>query len=168
MEPTTSQPDPSRDAGAGNAPPASVDRGYEPMLVRGRGLAWFVAWFLAMAAVIHVALWVLLKRYDHEARQADRPANVIVDAGSVPRGEQGPPLQPSTGHDVLPREDLAAMRQAEDETFARLGWVDPATHTVRVPDAIVVSVARRVGAAATQPVTRPMTAPTTPQRREEK
>jgi len=168
MDPTTSQQhDPSRDGGAGGAGPASresVDRGYEPMLVRGRGLAWFVVWFVVVIAVINVAVWFLLKRYDRDFRQAEQPASLIADGRAVPRGEQGPPLQPSTGHDVLPREDLADLRGAEDEVFARLGWEDPTTHAIRVPDAIVSAVARRPGGAST----RPSTGPTAPAQREGK
>jgi hypothetical protein len=134
------------------------------MRMRGRGLVWFVVWFVAVAAVIHVALWILVKQYDRDFRQADQPVNVIADTGAVPHGEQGPPLQPSTGHDALPREDLAGMRQSEDEVFGRLGWVDQATHAVRVPDAIVSAVAKRTGAAST----RPTTGPATQNKREEK
>jgi hypothetical protein len=135
----------------------SLDNGYEPMRMRARGLVWFVVVLVVSGAVTSLALWVLLKRFDREFRQAERPASVVVDAGGVPRGEQGPPLQPSTGHDALPREDLAAMRQQEDEVFARLGWVDGTTHEVRVPEAVVTAVAKRSGGAAkaaTAPATR--------------
>jgi hypothetical protein len=134
------------------------------MRMRGRAIGWFVLWFVGVAAVIHVALWVLLKHYDRDFRRADEPANVIADSGAVPPGEQGPPLQPSTGHDVLPREDLAGMREAEDAVFAHLGWVDQKTHAVRVPDAVVSAVARRAGGAST----RPATAPAAQAQREEK
>jgi hypothetical protein len=123
------------------------------MLMSGRAVGWFVVWFVVIGALINFGLWILLKHYDRDYRQDDRPANVIADSGAVPRGEQGPPLQPSTGHDALPREDLAAMRQSEDEIFARLGWVDQSTHTVRVPDAVVSAVAHRAGAATTRPAT---------------
>jgi hypothetical protein len=135
------------------------------MLVSGSAIGWFVLWFVGVAAVIHVALWVLLKHYDRDSRQAEAPANVIADSGAVPRGEQGPPLQPSTGHDLLPREDLAGMREAEDAVFARLGWVDQTTHAVRVPDPIVTAVAKRTGGRA---ATRPTTGPTAQAQREEK
>ena len=125
------------------------------MLLSGRGIGWFVFWFVAVAVVIHVGLWLLIKQYDRDFRQAEQPTSVIADGPAVPPGEQGPPLQPSTPHDALPREDLAAMHQAEDEVFARLGWVDQATHTVRVPDAVVSAVAHRPGSATTRPGTRP-------------
>ena len=82
----------------------------------------------------------------------------------MPAGDQGPPLQPSTGHDFLPREDLAGMREAENAVFARLGWVDQTTHAVRVPDAIVAAVGKRTGGATT----RPTTGPTAQATREEK
>lgn len=137
---------------------ASRENGYEPMLLSGRGVAWAVVVLVVSGVVTSLALWVLLKRFDRNFRQAERPSSVVsADAGGMPRGEQGPPLQPSTGHDALPREDLAAMRQAEDEVFARLGWVDGTTHAVRVPPAVVSAVAKRGGGAvmpATVPVTR--------------
>jgi len=125
------------------------------MLLSGRAVAWFVVWFVVVGALIHFGLWILVKHYDRDFRKAERPTSVIVDSGAVPHGEQGPPLQPSTPHDALPREDLAAMHQAEDEVFARLGWVDQATHTVRAPDAVVSAVAHRAGAATTRAATRP-------------
>jgi hypothetical protein len=159
MDPTTSQhphpsPDPGGSGGDGDrVSPESVDRGYEPMLLRGRAIGWFVFWFVAVAVVIHAGLWLLVKQYDRDSRQAERPTSIIADGGAVPPGEQGPPLQPSTPHDALPREDLAAMHQAEDEVFAHLGWVDQTTHTIRVPDAVVSAVAKRTGGASTRPTT---------------
>ena len=139
----------SPDGGDGHVSRASRENGYEPMLLSGRGIAWFVVILVVSGAVTSLALWVLLKRFDRDFRLAERPSSVVsADAGGVPRGEQGAPLQPSTGHDALPREDLAAMRQAEDEVFARLGWVDGTTRAVRVPEAVVAAVARRSGGAA--------------------
>jgi len=131
---------------------ASLDNGYEPMLLSGRGVAWFVVVLVVSGAITSLALWVLLKRFDRGFRAEERPSSVVAaEAGGVARGEQAPPLQPSTGHDALPREDLAAMRQAEDEVFARLGWVDGTTHAVRVPEAVVTAVAKRGGGATTRP-----------------
>src|SRR5689334_21217445 len=108
MGSTKSQPhDRSPDGGDGRVSRASLDQGYEPMILRGRGVLCFVVGLVVTAAVIHVVLWVLLKRFDRDFRQAERPTSVVAaDAGAVSRGEQGPPLQPSSGHDALPREDL--------------------------------------------------------------
>jgi len=132
------------------------------MILRARGVAWFVVGLVVSLAVISLGLWVLLKRFDRDFRQGERPTSVVAaDAGGVPRGEQGPPLQPSSGHDALPREDLAGMRQAEDEVFARMGWVDGTTHAVRVPEAVVAAVARRAGGAGTRPAGMPASAPAT-------
>lgn len=146
MDPTTSKPPPS---------PEAVAAGYEPSRLSARAMSWFLAWFVIAAAVIHVLLWFVMKQMGNHVRPSvDRPASLVEPSSAVVSG--APPLQPSTGHDLLPREDLARMHQAENAVFEHLGWtVDRRTGLAKVPASVVRAVARRGAAAATHPSTAP-------------
>jgi hypothetical protein len=126
------------------------------MRLSARAMLWFLVWFVIAAAVIHLLLWFVMKQMASDVRPAvDRPANLVEP--SAAEVAAAPPLQPSTGHDVLPREDLARMREGEDVVFERLGWtVDRRTGLAKVPASVVQAVARRTAAAAD---TRPSTMP---------
>jgi hypothetical protein len=152
MDPTrtTSEPPPS---------PEAIAAGYEPMRLSGRSLFWFLAWFVIAMVLICALVWFVMKWMGSDVRpEVDRPQNVIEPSAVEVVG--APPLQPSTGHDVLPREDLARLREDEDQVFAHLGWtVDERTGLATVPESVIQAVARR---AATRPASRPTTVPTAP------
>jgi hypothetical protein len=125
------------------------------MRLSARAMLWFLVWLVVAAAVIHLLLWFVMKRIANDVRPAvDRPANLVEPPAAEVAA--APPLQPSTGHDVLPREDLARMREAEDAVFERLGWtVDRRTGLAKVPASVVQAVAHRTAAADTRPSTMP-------------
>ena len=125
------------------------------MRLSGRSMVWFLFCFALALAAICAMVWFAMKWMGSDVRaDVDRPQNVIEPAAVEVVGV--PPLQPSTGHDVLPREDLARMREQENQIFAHLGWpVDERTGSITVPPSVVQAVARRT------PPRRPTSAPTT-------
>ena len=123
-----------------NPSPDSLTRGYEPGDMHPRWFVWPVVFFIAFAAVSHIALWYLIKA-DANPRDVDRPASAVDDYRP---NTNAPPLQPTPHHDFAASKDLESMRRGEDQVFAALGWqVDPATHSVTPPDALVRRVTTR-------------------------
>jgi hypothetical protein len=142
MDPTTSKSDPSREA---------ADQGYEPARMSARAMVWFVASFAVAMVVIFWAMHPVMRHLTHEARALDGSRSAVEERETPPPG--APELQPSVDHDMLPKEDLAAMRAKENEVFAHLGWRDDKGR-VTVPASVVARVAKR---AATQASSRPTT-----------
>jgi hypothetical protein len=134
--------------------------GHEPMRLSGRSMFWFLFWFTLTIAVICALVWFVMKRMGSDVRaEVDRPQNVLEPSAVVVLG--APPLQPSTGHDVLPREDLARLREQEDQVFAHLGWtVDERTGSIRVPPSVIQAVAHRT--VVRRPTSAATTVPTAP------
>lgn len=133
MDPTTSKSAPS---------PEAVGQGYEPARMSARAMVWFVVSFFVTMAVIFWALHPVMWHFTREAREIDPNGSAVETTEGLPPG--APPLQPTKEHDRLPKEDLAAMRSAEDRVFAHLGWLDDKGR-VMVPARLV----ERVGRAAT-------------------
>jgi hypothetical protein len=134
----------------------TVARGYEEEAVSRRALTILLFWFILMAGVLHIFLWVVMKHYITEERGADRPVSLVKD-------ESGPPpprLQPSVQHDDLPAQDMQNLLAEEDRMFSRLGWqVNFDTHAVTIPETVVTRVARDAQARAAGPATLPTAAP---------
>jgi hypothetical protein len=130
-----------------------ASRRYEPNRLPVRAIGIGVVLFVAFAAVSHVLLWLLVKA-DARPRAVDRPASVVQ--GGAPPAD-APRLQPSPGHDRAAREDLRAMREAEDAVFRDMGWrPEPDTGRMRPPDDLVrrLTAAPPGGAARTRPAGR--------------
>src|SRR5690349_14437980 len=86
------------------ASPEAIANGYEPMRLSSRSMRWFLLWFTLTLALICALIWFVMKWMSSDVRpEVDRPQNVIEPSAVVVLG--APPLQPSTGHDTLPRED---------------------------------------------------------------
>ncbi|HWO42747.1 MAG TPA: hypothetical protein VNO43_13185 [Candidatus Eisenbacteria bacterium] len=79
---------------------------------------------LAVALVVHIALYGLLEYYNRGAGRA--PA-----AASAPAPLDEPPPEPRL--QVAPRADLARMRAAEEKELETYGWVDRDKQVVRIP-----------------------------------
>lgn len=127
------QPDP--------APADSITAGHEPDTLRVRAIVWLVVGFIAFAIVMHWGIWLLLKHDVAQPRYTDRPRS-IVHADPGPPSE-APALQPIPQHDVVPRQDAAEMREAENHIFTQLGWSLDAHGHARIPDSIIRTVAAR-------------------------
>jgi hypothetical protein len=115
-------------------------------------MVWFVVSFFVTMAVIFWALHPVMHHFTREAREIDPAQSSVEETEGLPPG--APALQPSVEHDMLPREDLAAMRAEEDRMFAHLGWMDDKKR-VTVPRALVDRVGK--AAATTQATTGPAT-----------
>src|SRR5436305_15231288 len=93
------------------------------------------------------------------AYTVDEPAHSVIEPATRSTAPLYP-LQPSAGHDTLPREDLKLMRQQEDQVFEQLGWnVDPVTGIPAIPPAVIAAINKPASMAAT---TRPATTPVAP------
>jgi hypothetical protein len=123
-------------------------RGYETKDVQPKWLGAFVIGFVVIGAISGALLWAILKALARTPRLTDLPKSAIVQ----PPGESSVPLlQPSPSGDRLPTEDLAAMREHENDVFEHLGWTrDPQTNAFAPPPSIVQALAART---ATRPTT---------------
>jgi hypothetical protein len=125
--------------------PDSVTRGHESDPLRVRLLVWSVVGFIGFAGVAHIGIWYVMKHYMNDPRAVDRARSVARPDPGPPAG--APPLQPSPRHDVVPWQDVADMRAAEDRVFGEMGWRVENERAV-IPDSVVRAVAAR---ASTRP-----------------
>jgi hypothetical protein len=130
-------------------PRDSIARGYEDTRLSPKWLGIFVAGFVLVAVVSHVALWYLMKAVANNPRVVDRPRSAIALPADHLDGS--PPLQPSVAHDRPPEQDLASLRHHEDQVFEQLGWSRDAQTGAFIPPARVVQ------AVATHAASRPAT-----------
>jgi hypothetical protein len=104
-----------------------------------RPLFIFIAVFIALGIVSHIALFLLYKgfvaaerkRMDPPQTQVQRPADA-----SVPQNQ--PLLQPFPRGNVAPQRqtpvsDMADMRRAEDQVLKNYGWIDKQHGVVHIP-----------------------------------
>lgn len=98
------------------------DVAHEASDVDVKAILGFAAALAVTAVVIHIALYGLLRFYEH--RETRRASPVIAQ----PKEERPEPrLQ------VSPRADLAALRRAEERLLHSYGWVDREKNIARVP-----------------------------------
>jgi hypothetical protein len=128
-------------------PHASTSRGHESSTVSLRGVIIFVVVFVITAAVLNWLIWILYRAMIAHEERGDEPTSALVSDRPTP---PEPQLQPFGAHG-LPQQDMAALRAMENVEFAKRGWTDAQTGTVRVPDAILERVVR--AAATTRPTT---------------
>ena len=127
--------------------------GHEPDAARFRWIVYGIAILAATVVASLLSVRAILSFLTHRPRAVDAPRSVV---DRVAPTRDGPPLQPSLGHDTSPTRDLVTMRANEDRVFGALGWtVADDTGLPRVPASIVAEVAAR--RAATRPSTRPAT-----------
>jgi hypothetical protein len=129
--------------------PVAIARGHEPDPLRVRAMVWFVIGFIAFAIAAHFGIWLLLKHDVSKPRFVDRPRSVMHAESGPPSG--APALQPMPQHDVVPWQDAAEMRAAENRVFTQLGWSPDEHGRARIPDSVISAVAAR---SSTRPATR--------------
>jgi hypothetical protein len=90
------------------------------------GVVRFAIALLVIGGVIHLLVWGVLAYY---RREAARPAAVEfpLATSALRRLPPEPRLQTD------PREDLANLRQAEDQVLNSYGWIDRSAGVVRIP-----------------------------------
>lgn len=104
-----------------------------------RALIKFTIWFVIGTIAIHLLIWWIFVMFRSAA------AHNVREITGVKAEHMAPPeprLQPSEAHNRLPAQDMALMRKAELEEFAKRGWVDASNGHVRVPPAIVEQLAK--------------------------
>jgi hypothetical protein len=98
---------------------------HEETDVNIRAIFGFAAALLAVAIVIHVAVWGLFRYFD------DREAREYGPASPLATGE--PRLPPEPRLQVNPREDAAEFHAREDLILNGYTWVNHEAGTVRIP-----------------------------------
>ena len=107
---------------------------HEETDVNIRAIFGFAAGLLAIAVVIHVAVWGLFRYFDY------REARVYGPASTLATGEVRLPPEPRL--QVNPREDLSDFHAQEDAILNGYSWVSREAGTVRIPiaDAMKLTV----------------------------
>jgi hypothetical protein len=103
----------------------TVKRGHERADVDVRRIALAGAGLVAIAVLVHVALWFQMRGL-WSARERALPPPVPV-ARALPQAPPEPRLQTS------PEEDLRALRREEDERLEHYGWIDRQAGVIHVP-----------------------------------
>jgi hypothetical protein len=98
---------------------------HEESDVNIRAIFGFGGVLLAVAIVIHVAIWGLFEYFDYRETRESGQASPL--ATSEPRLPPEPRLQ------VSPREDAAEFRAQEDAILNGYSWVNREAGTVRIP-----------------------------------
>jgi len=107
-----------------NAHHAAVQ--HEESDVNIQAILMFGVGLIVVSIVVSIAVWGLFRYFEaREARQ--QPAVYPLAAKQEQRLPPEPRLQ------INPRQDLADLRAAEDQTLKTYGWVDRNAGTVRIP-----------------------------------
>lgn len=111
-----------------------VETGEFDREVNVRGIAWSVVALVAVALVVHLLIWWLLRGFDKLDDRRDAPLTPIEAASPQPEDFPLPRLQ------TLPEADLRLMREEEDRLLGRAGWVNRQQGAVRVPLDVAIDV----------------------------
>jgi hypothetical protein len=98
-----------------------------------RGIFYTVAGLVAVALVVHLVIWGLIRGFDTFDERRD-PAPAPLPEANVQPPPPGPRLQ------TTPELDLRAMQQEEDLQLGRAGWIDQRQGTVHVPIDVAMEV----------------------------
>jgi hypothetical protein len=110
---------------------SDAPKGHEQSDVTLRPLIQAAAILVAIAVVVHVALWVAMLIFERGERRDDPPPSPVAEARPAP---PEPRLQPTMqAHPTLPYQDVVAMRQADRAALSSYGWVDRKQGIARIP-----------------------------------
>jgi hypothetical protein len=98
---------------------------HEESDVNIRGIFGFGAGLVVVAAIIHVAIWLLFMYFTN--REA------VSTPRQYPLASQQSQLPPEPRLQVTPREDLQTLRAAEERVLRGYGWVDRNEGVVHIP-----------------------------------
>lgn len=104
-----------------------------------RPLFWFIAIFVILGIVSHVALYLLYKGFvKGERNRMDPPQTQVARPADASVPQNLPLLQPFPRGNVAPQRqtpvtDMADMRRAEDAVLKHYGWVDKQHGVVHIP-----------------------------------
>jgi len=109
-----------------------------------RGVVWTGLALVAVALVVHLLIWWLLRGFGSFDDKRDVRLTPIERASP-----QAPPPEPRL--QVSPVDDMGAMREEEDRRLQTAGWVDRQQGVVRVPIDVAMEEILRRGVSAAQP-----------------
>ncbi len=137
-----------------NTPP-NVELGHETRDISTRVVVAFAVSLVVGAVLVHVAVWLV---YLFLGGQADR----AYAAREYPLAPVGAPAQPPAPRlQTQPREELKALRAAEEQKLSGYGWVNPSGGVVRIPidqamkETLERGLPARAGAGGSAPDFRP-------------
>jgi hypothetical protein len=125
---------------AGPPPKEIIEAGHEPPEVDVAAVGKFLFFLAAFAIVSFVAVWLMLKFFEHE--RAENQPYVSPMASEQQHLPPAPRLQMApgsaselsgTGHSKGPDYEMVEQKQAEKEQLNSYGWVDKGAGTVRIP-----------------------------------
>jgi len=105
-----------------------------------RGVIWTGLALVAVALVVHLLIWWLLRGFGNFDEKRDVHLTPIEQASP-----QQPPPEPRL--QVAPVDDMRAMREDEDHRLQTAGWVDRQQGIVRVPIDVAIDVVAARGVA---------------------
>jgi hypothetical protein len=106
--------------------PPNVELGHETRDFSTRVVVNFAVALVVGAAVVHVAIWLA---YLYFGKLADR-----AYPREYPMAHVGAPAQPPAPRlQTRPREELKALRAAEDARLSGYGWVNPSAGVAYIP-----------------------------------
>jgi hypothetical protein len=120
----------------------AADVDHEESDVNVRAIVKFGAGLFVLAAVIHLAVWVLFRAYEAREIRNNPPQPLAVDASRIP---PAPTLQEA------PRVELQELRARESAVLNSYGWVDRDAGIVRIPIAEAMRLTVERGLPAREP-----------------
>ena len=109
-----------------NTPP-NVELGHETRDISTRVVVIFAVSLVVGAVLVHAAIWLVYLFLGSQADRADAAREFPMAATGAPAQPPAPRLQ------TQPREELKAMRAAEDQRLTGYGWVNPSAGVVFIP-----------------------------------
>ena len=141
---------------------AKPGAGHEVEDASARGLAIFAIIFFSSLVVVLLIGWGVLALVEHE-KNISEAANVAHPLKELmPGTPPGAQLEPEPSHDVLPSQDLIAVRRREGALLSQWSWVDAGHHFARIPLEQATDIAVSQGLPLTLPATQPTTQPGLP------
>lgn len=98
-----------------------------------RGIFYAAAGLVAVAVVVHLLIWGLVKGFSAYDTRRDPVPSPLPQANVQP-DPPGPRLQNT------PELDLLKLRRIEDQQLGRAGWIDQRQGTVHVPIDVAMEV----------------------------
>jgi hypothetical protein len=109
-----------------NAPP-DLTLGHEARDVSTRIVVIFAVALVAGAVLVFAAIWLLFLLLGAQA-------NRVYAEREYPLAPVGAPAQPpAPSLQTQPRDDLKALRAAEEDRLTTYGWVNPSAGIARIP-----------------------------------
>jgi hypothetical protein len=120
-----------------------------------RGVIWTGVALVAVALVVHLLMWWLLRGFGSFDEKRDVRLTPIEAANPQPKPPE-PRLQ------VSPNDDMRRMREEEDLLLHHAAWVNRQQGTVRVPVDVAMDVIVSRGVSVAQSASPPKPSPPQP------